>query len=83
MKTEENESEQSLPSMKNGDKIVLCSGTASGCQNKKRATSRNDDALNTAMENIHKYVEDPAQKKLLREGDGIGTSIPAPQSLPS
>ncbi len=26
------------------------------------------------MENIHKYVEDPAQKKLLREGDGIGTS---------
>lgn len=27
-----------------------------------------------AMENIHKFVSDPEHKKMLREGDGIGTS---------
>lgn len=27
-----------------------------------------------AMENIHKFVTDPEHKKMLREGDGIGTS---------
>jgi DNA topoisomerase-3 len=26
------------------------------------------------MENIHKFVSDPEHKKMLREGDGIGTS---------
>ncbi|WP_407198225.1 DNA topoisomerase, partial [Enterobacter asburiae] len=70
---EENESEQSLPSMKNGDEIVCAQAQRQDA--KTKAPRRfNDGTLNTAMENIHKYVEDPAQKKLLREGDGIGTS---------
>ena len=70
---EENESEQSLPSMKNGDDIICAQ--AQRLDAKTKAPRRfNDGSLNTAMVNIHKYVEDPAQKKLLREGDGIGTS---------
>ncbi|EEI0740473.1 DNA topoisomerase III [Salmonella enterica] len=70
---DENESEQSLPSMKNGDEIVCAQAQRQDA--KTKAPRRfNDGTLNTAMENIHKYVEDPAQKKLLREGDGIGTS---------
>ncbi|EBM5962852.1 DNA topoisomerase III [Salmonella enterica] len=68
----EKEAEQKLPVMKNGDS-VLCA-QAKRMDAKTKAPRRfNDGTLNTAMVNIHKYVDDPAQKKLLREGDGIGT----------
>jgi DNA topoisomerase III len=33
-----------------------------------------EGTLTRAMENIHKFVSDPEHKKMLREGDGIGTS---------
>lgn len=33
-----------------------------------------EGTLQRAMENIHKYVTDESHKKILREGDGIGTS---------
>jgi DNA topoisomerase-3 len=33
-----------------------------------------EGTLIRAMENIHKFVSDPEHKKMLREGDGIGTS---------
>ncbi len=52
--------------MKNGDEIVCAQAQRQDAKT-KRHVRFNDDALNTAMENIHKYVEDPAQKKLLRE----------------
>lgn len=68
----EKEAEQKLPAMKNGDS-VLCA-QAKRMDAKTKAPRRfNDGTLNTAMVNIHKFVNDPAQKKLLREGDGIGT----------
>ncbi|EAT5352691.1 DNA topoisomerase III [Salmonella enterica] len=68
----EKEAEQKLPVMKNGDS-VLCA-QAKRMDAKTKAPRRfNDGTLNTAMVNIHKFVDDPAQKKLLREGDGIGT----------
>ncbi|MGI9250757.1 MAG: DNA topoisomerase [Pseudohongiellaceae bacterium] len=34
----------------------------------------NEGKLTKAMENIHRAVDDPQQKKVLREGDGMGTS---------
>ena len=33
-----------------------------------------EGSLIKAMENIYKYTDDPEMKKLLRDGDGIGTS---------
>ncbi len=33
-----------------------------------------EGSLIKAMENIYKYIEDPEMKKLLKDGDGIGTS---------
>lgn len=68
----EKESEQKLPVMKNDDNVHCTQ--AKRLDSKTKAPRRfNDGTLNTAMVNIHKFVEDPAQKKLLREGDGIGT----------
>ncbi|EGQ9696256.1 TPA: DNA topoisomerase III [Vibrio parahaemolyticus] len=64
--------DQSLPKMKKGDSI--------GCEQSVRRDAKTkpparftEGTLITAMVNIHKFVTDPQHKKLLREGDGIGT----------
>lgn len=69
----DDEADQELPSLKNGDQIT--------CESAKRKDSKTkpparftEGTLTRAMENIHKFVSDPEHKKLLRDGDGIGTS---------
>lgn len=64
---------QKLPAMKEGDSV--------DCQAAERRDSKTkpparftEGTLIRAMENIHKYVTEPEHKKLLRDGDGIGTS---------
>ncbi|MBE0263251.1 DNA topoisomerase III, partial [Xylella fastidiosa subsp. fastidiosa] len=64
---------QALPNMQNGD-VVSCV-KATRMDAKTKAPSRfTEGTLTRAMENIHKYVTDAEHKKLLRDGDGIGTS---------
>ncbi|MGJ0637226.1 DNA topoisomerase 3 [Xenorhabdus bovienii] len=63
---------QTLVPMQIGDEVTCLK--ASLQDTKTKAPSRfNDGTLSSAMENIHKYVVDSELKKLLREGDGIGT----------
>lgn len=64
---------QTLPPMKNGDAIHCIK--ASRQDAKTKPPSRfTEGTLIRAMENIHKFVVDSEHKKLLRDGDGIGTS---------
>lgn len=69
--TDDDES-QTLPSLKTGDSITCSQAVRKDAKTKppKRYT---EGTLGDAMENIHKYVTDPDHKKMLREGDGIGT----------
>lgn len=69
----EDEGSQSLPSMGKADNV--------SCADAKRRDSKTkpparftEGTLIRAMENIHRFVTNPAHKKMLREGDGIGTS---------
>ncbi len=63
---------QALPAMKQGDPATC---QAINCRAAKtKAPPRFDEgSLPQAMENIHRFVTDPEHKKILREGDGIGT----------
>jgi DNA topoisomerase-3 len=63
---------QSLPMMKDGDGIVCVDAIRN--DSKTRPPPRfTEGLLIQAMVNMHKFVTDPEHKKLLREGDGIGT----------
>jgi len=64
---------QALPPMKQGDS-VLCTRVERKDQKTKPPARFTDGTLLKAMENIHKFVTDPEQRKILKEGDGIGTS---------
>lgn len=71
--TDEETEEQSLPKMSKGES-VSCS-EAVRRDSKTKAPSRfTEGTLIRAMENIHRFVTNPAHKKVLRDGDGIGTS---------
>ncbi|HZZ03536.1 DNA topoisomerase 3 [Paraburkholderia sp.] len=64
---------QSLPAMKAGDDVACVKATRQ--DSKTKPPSRfTEGTLTRAMENIHKFVSDSEHKKMLREGDGIGTS---------
>ncbi|AZK89881.1 DNA topoisomerase III [Xanthomonas oryzae] len=64
---------RALPSMKTGDDVSCVKATRQ--DSKTKPPSRfTEGTLIRAMENIHKFVTDPEHKKLLRDGDGIGTS---------
>lgn len=64
---------QTLPQMASGDAVTCAEATRRDA--KTKAPSRfTEGTLTKAMENIDKFVTDPAHKKMLREGDGIGTS---------
>ncbi|KAI5911937.1 DNA topoisomerase 3 [Azoarcus sp. PA01] len=64
---------QSLPAMKKGDGVTCKHATRKDAKTKPPARFT-EGTLIRAMENIHKFVPDPEHKKMLREGDGIGTS---------
>lgn len=67
------EDEQKLPNLSKGNSIHLKDiGIAIG---KTKPPARfTEGSLVRAMENIYKYVDVPEHKKLLKDGDGIGTS---------
>nr|WP_255360559.1 DNA topoisomerase [Methylobacter sp. BBA5.1] len=64
---------QHLPAMKQGDGVT-CTRVIRRDAKTKPPVRFTKGTLTRAMENIHKFVSDPEHKKMLREGDGIGTS---------
>lgn len=70
---DEDDGTQSLPVMTQGD-AVSCTDAIRRDAKTKPPARFTEGTLIRAMENIHKFVSDPEHKKMLREGDGIGTS---------
>jgi DNA topoisomerase-3 len=64
---------QTLPRMKEGD-LCRCNGLEAKPARTKPPARFTEGTLVRAMERIHTTVTDPEHKKILREGDGIGTS---------
>lgn len=64
---------QSLPPMNIGDTVTCLKATRMDAKTKPPSRFT-EGTLQRAMENIHKYIIDKAHKKMLRDGDGIGTS---------
>lgn len=72
-KSETPAEEQCLPVMQEQDGVLCVQVTRQDA--KTRAPARfTEGTLQRAMENIHQYIDAPEHKKLLRDGDGIGTS---------
>lgn len=70
---EEDEGEgQSLPEVTAGDDAKAAIVTADP-KKTKPPKPFTDATLLTAMTNIHRYIANPSIKKMLKEGDGIGT----------
>lgn len=65
--------EQASPRMSDGDPVA-CSASRRKDKHTKPPKRFTEGTLVRAMEQIHKWVSDPEHKRLLREGDGIGTS---------
>jgi DNA topoisomerase-3 len=65
--------EQALPVVAIKD-VVDCDNVTRRDAKTKPPARFSEGTLIQAMANIHRYIVDPAQKKVLREGDGIGTS---------
>lgn len=68
----EDSSDQALPMMTKADAVLVEKSDVTS----KRTTppaAFNDGTLIAAMTNIHKFVNDPAVKKRLKENSGIGT----------
>ncbi|MGJ7582663.1 DNA topoisomerase III [Variovorax sp. RHLX14] len=64
---------QHLPAMRRGDRAACVRLDRKDVTTKPPARFT-EGTLGKAMENIHRFVTDPAHRKMLREGDGIGTS---------
>ncbi len=64
---------QTLPTMKQGDDVACTKATRNDSKTKPPARFT-EGTLGRAMEEIHKFVPEAEHKKMLREGDGIGTS---------
>lgn len=63
---------QILPAMAEGD-AVLCRKAEKKEKKTKPPPRFTEGTLVKAMETVHKFVEDPELRKLLKEEDGIGT----------
>lgn len=68
----EDEVSQSLPTMKLGD-VIHCLDVKRIDAKTKPAPRFTEGTLQRAMENIHKIIPDTEHKKILKDGDGIGT----------
>jgi DNA topoisomerase-3 len=69
----EDSESQTLPSMKTNDVVSCVKATRNDSKTKPPARFT-EGTLQRAMENIHKFVTEAEHKKMLRDGDGIGTS---------
>ena len=70
--SDDKEPNQVLPAMRKGDRVD-CAGVQVKDLKTKPPSRFTEGTLLKAMENVHKFVDDPEHKKLLKEGDGIGT----------
>lgn len=68
---EKNE-DQLLPNMNVNDSII-CNELIKKSLKTKAPASFTDGTLINAMSNVHRYVDDPEHKKILKEEDGLGT----------
>lgn len=66
------DSDQALPRMAQGDP-ARCDEVEAPSRKTSPPKRFTEGTLIKAMEDIHRYTEDPADKRLLREGEGIGT----------
>jgi DNA topoisomerase-3 len=64
---------QTLPMMRAQDAVICLKATRQDLKTKP-APRFTEGTLQRAMENIHKFITEPEHKKMLKEGDGIGTS---------
>ena len=64
---------QTLPPMKQSDDVACLKAIRNDSKTKPPARFT-EGTLQRAMENIHKFVTEAEHKKMLRDGDGIGTS---------
>jgi DNA topoisomerase-3 len=67
------DNEVELPSLAQGDAVV-CASVSRKDAKTKPPNHYTEGTLIYGMENIHKMIVDPVQKKSLKDGDGIGTS---------
>lgn len=63
---------QALPKVAKGDEVTLTKAERKDAKT-KAPPYFTEGTLGQAMENIHKFVDDANIKKMLRDGDGIGT----------
>lgn len=70
---DEEDNSQKLPEIQE-DESLLAEDVISEALKTKPPKPYTEGTLIKAMENIHKYVDDPEIKATLRDGDGIGTS---------
>lgn len=70
---EEKKADQVLPPVKQGDSVTCIEAILKPAKTKPPARFT-EGTLGKAMENIHNYVTEAEHKKILKEGDGIGTS---------
>ena len=64
---------QDLPAMRQGDRASCVRLDRKEVMTRPPARFT-EGTLGKAMENIHRFVTDPAHRRMLRDGDGIGTS---------
>ncbi|WP_341679492.1 DNA topoisomerase 3 [Comamonas thiooxydans] len=64
--------DQALPAMNQGDSVTAKAITLQA-QKTKAPPRFTDGTLLKAMENIYKYMEDEEQRRILKDGEGIGT----------
>lgn len=64
---------QTLPTMQQSDDVQCLKALRNDAKTKPPARFT-EGTLQRAMENIHKFVTEAEHKKMLRDGDGIGTS---------
>lgn len=62
-----------IQDLKTGDQVI-CSKAESTATQTKPPSRFTEGSIGDAMANIHTIIEDPAMKKLLKEGEGIGTT---------
>lgn len=67
------EEHHNLPVMKMNDAVTCIKATRIDAKTKPPSRFT-EGTLQRAMENIHRYIEEKEHKKMLKEGDGIGTS---------
>lgn len=68
----EADDDQALPAMAEGE-TVPCESVERRDQKTKPLPQFSEASLQKAMENVHRLIEDPEERKLLKDGDGIGT----------